>query len=597
MAASKNQRVIIAELAKVGLKPHAIAGILANIEHESSFGTGIGTGDGGDASGIAQWHPDRFARVQRIAKKMGVPATSIRAQARALARSIVDERQSGPTGTTTVESLNRLGSASAVAKFFDENYERSDGSTRQSRMRAADNYIRMATRLSGGKNMATSGKTYTWVPGMTDVGYNPFGNTNHPGVTYNNPQNRHTGNDISASAGSKIIWAPPVTGKVIKSGWGDAYGNMMIIRDEKGREWLFAHMNKPGLPVGTTVKQGKKIGEVGSSGTKSSGAHLHIEQTRQGKGTWSYNSDSLKNPKLRFMSASDYKGDTGSPGDDMHPDDYLSGVGVARSWLDNPGMESVRRLVKTAAREEWTSEKFQQRLRETEWYISRSKAQREFDMMQSKDQAAVLKQTKAEIQETAAQFGVKLTDKQLEREALMKARNGLTVAEVNDWLARKYVYDETKGQSGLAATTQEQLNDMAFDYGVKLTGKELQKWTRKAIADGATAQEFEDDIRRRAQELFPYLTLDNMTTRDALASYLQVAQDELGVDASTIDLSDPKWGKGMFDPTTQQMVDTQTWRKKIISDKQYGWDNSRNGQAAAANLATSLGRIFGGLNG
>ena len=65
----KNQRVIVEELARVGLKPHAIAGILANLEHENGFRTTLNNGDGGQASGIAQWHPDRFARVIRVAKK------------------------------------------------------------------------------------------------------------------------------------------------------------------------------------------------------------------------------------------------------------------------------------------------------------------------------------------------------------------------------------------------------------------------------------------------------------------------------------------------------------------------------------------------
>ena len=568
---AKNKRVIVEELSKIGLNAQAIAGIMANLEYENGFRTTVGNGDGGQASGIAQWHPDRFARVIRIAKKMGVKPTNIRAQARALALSIKDENQSGPTGTTTVKSLNRIGDPAGVAKFFDENYERSDGTTRQARMRAAKQYVGVAKSV--GKKTSTSGKTYTWVPAETGHNYNTFG---APNSRYK--AGKHTGNDIGAPDGSPIQWAPPVDGKVIKVSQDGAYGpNWMIVRDELGREWLFAHMAATKMKVGTRVTQGMQIGQVGKG-------HLHLEQTRKGPGGWDYNDPSLKAPRLVFKSKRDYN-PSGDP-NDLSPGDY----GMA-SWVD----PEVQDLIKKAARMDWSQDRFQWKLRETEWYQTRSESQRQFDMKTEVDKQADLKKASSQVKQLAGQFGVPLTKQQIEREALRIARDGATDAEQRAWFARKYVYDPEKGQSGIAATFQESLMDMAAEYGLKLTDKELQRWTRKSIRDGADEGEFEDDMRKRAQVLYPHLDLSTRNLRQALSPFLQQASNELDIDPNTVDLTDPKWSE-VFDPATNDLLGPEQWRAKIVSDRRYGWDKSRNGQSAAANLAASLGRIFGGLN-
>lgn len=579
-----NQRVIVEELARVGLEPHAIAGILANLEYENSFRTTVNNGDGGAASGIAQWHPDRFARVERVARKMKVPPTDIRAQARTLALSIVDERQSGPTGTVDVKALNSLNNPAAVAQFFDENYERSDGSTRKARMQAAKKYTKIAARAGKGASGASAPKTFTWVEAETGHNYNTFHEVG--AKAYANPKQWHTGNDIGAPDGSPIQWAPPVDGKVIEVNQGGAYGpHWAIVEDEKGREWLFAHMSGTPLKVGQKLTQGDRVGQTGQG-------HLHLEQTRPGKGGWEYDDPTLKAPKLKFVAKGDYKGGDGS---DISPDMYASSLGVAKSWLDNPGMDEIKTIVKKAAANDWTQDKFMWAIRDTDWYMQRSESQRKFDMMQSRDQSALLDQSKSAVKAMAKQFGVVLTKEQIEREAFRIARDGDTPEMQQAWLARKYKYDPNGDGSGLAATFQEQLQASAADFGVKLSDHDLQQWTRQALAKGdGSPDDFTDNLRERAQALFPWLDLSNKTTRQALSAHLQVASNELDVDPSTIDLTDPKWVE-VLDPQSEGLMSTEDWRKKIVTDKRYGWEGSKRGKQASASLATSLGRIFGGL--
>jgi hypothetical protein len=55
-------------------------GILANVQAESNFNTAAGTGDGGKASGICQWHPDRWSNLKSYCNSKGLNPTSIEGQ-------------------------------------------------------------------------------------------------------------------------------------------------------------------------------------------------------------------------------------------------------------------------------------------------------------------------------------------------------------------------------------------------------------------------------------------------------------------------------------------------------------------------------------
>lgn len=571
-----NKEIIARRLAAGGLNRKAIAGILGNLEGESAFNP---KADNGNHWGIAQWDAGRWAKLRAFANKRGESEWNVALQA----DFIVHELTTGEGGTT-IGRMNGKRNAYQAGFHFADQYER--GGHEDERGAAARRYVSIAKRAAANPGKST-GRTYTWVPKETGHNYNTFG---EPNPRYE--AGHHTGNDISAPYGSPIRWAAPGSGKVLWVKEGGDYGLHMLIRDDKGREWLFAHMSGTSLQKGDRVGQGERIGKVGNSGTSYSGtdgAHLHLEQTLPNK-HWDYDTN-LKNPKLVFGQG---KGITPDAGVDVKPSDFLSQLGVPRSWLDNPGMEQVREIVEKAARNDWSEQRFMWKLRETDWYINRTDAQRKFDMLQSKDQAQQVEVARTSVRKSARQFGITLTDKQIDREALSIARNGDSPEQVQAWVARKYVYDPAKGQPGLTAAFQEQLMDIAAEYGLTLSNKQLQRWTRDYIAADANPEDYEQKMRERAQAMYPGLDLGNGTLREALDPYLQVASRELGIDIDKFDLTDPKWVE-VFNPDDKsQPMSTWDWRKKIVSDSRYGWDSGEKGHGAALSLATALGSIFGG---
>lgn len=90
---------------------------------------------------------------------------------------------------------------------------------------------------------------------------------------------KHMGVDIQGSLNTPIYAARK--GKVIFAGYSGGYGNLVIVRHDKGYTTYYGHLNKITTRVGANVGQGTMIGRMGSTGN-STGSHLHFEVRRNG---------------------------------------------------------------------------------------------------------------------------------------------------------------------------------------------------------------------------------------------------------------------------------------------------------------------------
>lgn len=139
---------------------HVVAGFLGNFEAEGGYGGA--SGDGGTASGIAQWRGERQANFQRIVGKP-VSQASPGEQARFVLWEMQNPEQAGMTVEQRDAILNAPDAATA-ADLIDRFYERSDGKARAKRIAAAQ-------RLAGGsggsvQTASLGGKTYYKIDGQ-----------------------------------------------------------------------------------------------------------------------------------------------------------------------------------------------------------------------------------------------------------------------------------------------------------------------------------------------------------------------------------------------------------------------------------------------
>lgn len=93
----------------------------------------------------------------------------------------------------------------------------------------------------------------------------------------------HPGVDVANAIGTKI---PAMTsGQVVDKSEGHQQGeknggNYVIIKDEKGNEHRYSHLNRAYVKVGQYVKAGTPLGEMGNSGntySDSGGTGSHLD--------------------------------------------------------------------------------------------------------------------------------------------------------------------------------------------------------------------------------------------------------------------------------------------------------------------------------
>jgi murein DD-endopeptidase MepM/ murein hydrolase activator NlpD len=80
----------------------------------------------------------------------------------------------------------------------------------------------------------------------------------------------HTGLDMLSQTGDEKVH-PVKPGVVVLAQFHTQYGNTVVIRHTNGVESLYAHL------ANIEVKLGDKVTNIGSTGSSSTGKHLHLE--------------------------------------------------------------------------------------------------------------------------------------------------------------------------------------------------------------------------------------------------------------------------------------------------------------------------------
>lgn len=125
---------VASTLTGAGLPAPVVAGFMGNFHAEGGYDGA--QGDGGSASGIAQWHSDRAATFERIIGKPVAEATPVEQ-----AQFVAWEMQNPEAAGMTVKQRDAILAAKTPAQaaaLIDQHYERSSGKDRQVRMAAAD---------------------------------------------------------------------------------------------------------------------------------------------------------------------------------------------------------------------------------------------------------------------------------------------------------------------------------------------------------------------------------------------------------------------------------------------------------------------------
>lgn len=111
----------------------------------------------------------------------------------------------------------------------------------------------------------------------------------------------HTGADMAAPVGAKVVAARPGTARHVN--FGSAFGSHQLeVRCSDGTSDFYAHMRSR-VADGTKVDAGQKVGEVGQEGNVT-GPHLHFER-HKAQGTWSCSVVTDPAPSIKYAEKDD----------------------------------------------------------------------------------------------------------------------------------------------------------------------------------------------------------------------------------------------------------------------------------------------------
>lgn len=111
-------------------------------------------------------------------------------------------------------------------------------------------------------------------PAIMPVRGYPSGAFGYRGDPFSGEREFHTGIDISAPRGQKVI--ATADGFVSFAGHRFAYGRLVVLDHRLGITTRYGHLDRIAVKTGQRVKKGDIIGYVGSSG-RTTGVHLHYE--------------------------------------------------------------------------------------------------------------------------------------------------------------------------------------------------------------------------------------------------------------------------------------------------------------------------------
>jgi|GEM_PF-5557663 len=93
---------------------------------------------------------------------------------------------------------------------------------------------------------------------------------------------KHLGTDYALSLNNPIV--APVNGKIAAQGWSNTVGNYIEIDGDDGRRHRLLHLNQRLVPNGRYITEGQQVGLSGSTGSSSTGPHIHWDARKGGTG-------------------------------------------------------------------------------------------------------------------------------------------------------------------------------------------------------------------------------------------------------------------------------------------------------------------------
>ena len=389
-------------------------------------------------------------------------------------------------------------------------------------------------------------------------------------------------------------------------GWTKAYYGRSLTT----QQFLKNHAAQDAVARGKLKSYWNKYGARGAAaawygGPGSANLHMSTRSQQGGPSIKEYVDDVMRNALKYPAGGGTSKGSTsgGSAPEArvLARDELAEQYGFIEALFDsNP---ELKKLFNKAVSGQWTASKFQAELRDTKWWKTHSKNERDYLMDRYGDPATAkqnLNQAFIQVRQLAGQLGL------VETPALLKKMNTWAYNVVakgwNDSQLRyeigKFVTFKGDKWQGQAGEVQEALHSYAYNMGVTMSGGWYADNTRAVIRGVATQQDMEDVIRRQAKATYGQWSKQidaGQTVADIAAPYLQSMSQILELPAGSVNLFSGTIKKALQykDPQTGANSVKPLWQFENELRADPRWKKTKNAQDSLMQVAHQVLADFG----
>lgn len=269
--------------------------------------------------------------------------------------------------------------------------------------------------------------------------------------------------------------------------------------------------------------------------------------------------------------------------------------------INKPGVLDV---LTQAVENNWNQARLQAALEATPYFQQTPEGQRQIDVLAATDPATYQQRANnyaTIIHNTMAQLGLPDPGLPFLASAMF---NNWDESQIRMHMVAQDLQggpSQLQGGGGQIGDEMATLRGQANNYGLPMSDQSLFSYAAQIAGGQLTTEDFNAYVQNQAASLYPTIApaiQRGITVRQYVAPYLEIARQELGIDPTTVDLTQPQWNV-MLDSKqqdgTRAPMTLSDWTRTIRSDPQYGYDNTTGARTQAAQFATQILNQFGNI--
>lgn len=275
--------------------------------------------------------------------------------------------------------------------------------------------------------------------------------------------------------------------------------------------------------------------------------------------------------------------------------------GFVSSFLNSN--KELKKLFQNAVAGGWSADKFQAKLRNTKWWKTHSKDEREW-LLQLKSDPATAKQSmsqaKVKIKQLANQMGMVMSkDKQkiLDKAAYNMVALGWDESQLRYYLGQ-YVSFKGETLQGEGGEAIMEMREYAYSMGVQLGDSWYTDRARNVLRGVATIQDYKSEIMNKAKAAFPQWTKQieaGQSVFDIASPYMQSMAQILELPQGSINLFDSTIKKALnyTNKGTLQKEAKPLWQFENELRADPRWKKTKNAQDSLFQIGHQVLADFG----